>query len=605
MPRFRHHGLQAARSMLIACLFAIALAHPAAASPKVVRAGHSLSRADRLLVVHARRAARCRRRCSDERRAVQRSGDRLTSSSRRLARIVQATTVSAAARRQAVPVIRVRGTRLSWRHVSRLRTYVLARAVPGQPLAFALIHGTRTTPPAVPGVTVTYSVRRAVSASQWAPPVAIAYPAAAPAPTKRSRPVDAPSVSASPQAVRWTRVRGVRDYIVEAAAPGLPTTYRVVRGTSVTPASLPGRTVSYSVRTAARNSAWAPALPVAFPAPVAPPPAAPDPAAAGGTTPAAAPAPTFQFGINSGGSAIFQLSAVRPLGARHARIEFPIETPVAEIAPTVETYARAGIQTLLLASFNGRLPSSDEARKLGAWAAAFGPGGTLWQGTGVPVSLQLAQIEFGNETNNPYQYTDASRGDDWWYDPAFLTRARTYAQRVKDAALAIRAANPAVGLLAVGDQYSGRTTWVDSMFQAVPDLGSYVAGWTVHPYGKEWSVGMDTMLAAFARHGAPARPLYATEMGFSTDDGRCLSDNYGWNKCMGFPEAATSLHATVTAMRARYGTRLAAIYLYAATDQSPPGETSDRERYFGALRLDRSPKGAYTTEVKQLLAASG
>ena len=41
--------------------------------------------------------------------------------------------------------------------------------VPGQPETFTAVSGTSTTPPAVPGKTVTYSVRTAVDGSAWAP----------------------------------------------------------------------------------------------------------------------------------------------------------------------------------------------------------------------------------------------------------------------------------------------------------------------------------------------------------------------------------------------------------------------------------------------------
>ncbi|HYM54881.1 MAG TPA: hypothetical protein VES97_05925, partial [Solirubrobacteraceae bacterium] len=162
-----------------------------------------------------------------------------------------------------------------------------------------------------------------------------------------------------------------------------------------------------------------------------------------------------------------------------------------------------------------------------------------------------------------------------------------------------------VGLLGIADQYGGHTTWVEAMFRAVPDLGRRVAGWTVHPYGADWRTPIDDLIAGTRAHGAPSDiPIYVTEWGLSTDDGRCLGDNFGWNDCMTYEEAANVLASTVGAMRSRYGSRLGAFYLFQARDQKPSGASTDREGYFGALRSDLAPKGAYTAEVRSLLTAN-
>ena len=147
------------------------------------------------------------------------------------------------------------------------------------------------------------------------------------------------------------------------------------------------------------------------------------------------------------------------------------------------------------------------------------------------------------------------------------------------------------------------------MFKAVPNLAQMVAGWTVHPYGPNWQSRLDALVSQTAASGAPSSffliPIYVTEWGLATDNGRCLSDNYGWNKCMSYAEAASALASTVTEMRARYGSRLRGFYLYQAQDQSASGTSSDREQYFGVLQNDGSPKGAYTAEVQSLLSQFG
>jgi hypothetical protein len=57
-------------------------------------------------------------------------------------------------------------------------------------------------------------------------------------------------------------------------------------------------------------------------------------------------------------------------------------------------------------------------------------------------------------------------------------------------------------------------------------------------------------------------------------------------------------------MRARYGSRLASVFLYSTSDLKATGASDDREQYFGVLRSDKSPKGAYTSEVISQLTAN-
>ena len=85
-----------------------------------------------------------------------------------------------------------------------------------------------------------------------------------------------------------------------------------------------------------------------------------------------------------------------------------------------------------------------------------------------------------------------------------------------------------MGLLAQADNASGN--WVKSMYHAVPSLSSYVAGWTIHPYGVGWQTRLQDLISQTAAQGAPSTiPIDITEWGLTTDNGRCLSDNYGLN----------------------------------------------------------------------------
>lgn len=328
----------------------------------------------------------------------------------------------------------------------------------------------------------------------------------------------------------------------------------------------------------------------------APPAPAEEAKQAPGETSTSQPA-TFQPGINSGSAAVWELPGATLLGAKLVRVEVPIAETAQEFAPVVAAYAEQGIRVAPLASFYGTLPTPAQARNLASFASAYGPGGTFWSShTGGQYAIRT--IEFGNETSDSYQYADNS--------PAgYASRARTYALRFAEAAAAIRAVNPGVGLLALADSGNAGPIWVQSMFAAVPGLGSMVAGWTVHPYGPKWRAKLEELVSQTAAQGAPSTiPVDVTEWGLTTDNGRCLSENYGWNPCMAYGEAGEVLSRTVGEMRQSLHGRLGQLLLYQIRDQRPSGESTDREYYFGAVQRELQPKGAYTTAVKAFLASS-
>jgi hypothetical protein len=397
----------------------------------------------------------------------------------------------------------------------------------------------------------------------------------------------APVLRVSGTAVLWTRVADVNRYVLATKVPGGATTYRVVTGTSVTPPAVPGQKVDYGLRADVAGSAWAREVSITHPA------TAPTPAPA-------TPNPGFQVGVVSGSDVVNEARTTAKLGAKVVRVEFAIDTPAANLRPAISAHAANGTRVLPLAGFHGRMPNLAEARNVAAWAREFGPGGSFWA-TRADGHLAVRAIEFGNETSYGYQYGDQ------WDKPSYSARAREYALRLEDAHEAVRAANPQVGLLGqIEDANTGSQNWIDGVFAAVPDISSRVVGWTIHPYGprRNWEARMDRTLAWAAARGAQPRPLWITEWGLSTDNGRCLSDNYTWDKCMTYASAATNLSTTVAEMRAKYGTKLAAFFLYQARDQAASGTSTSREHYFGALRSDLSDKGAYSSVVRSLLAGS-
>jgi 3-methyladenine DNA glycosylase Mpg len=51
------------------------------------------------------------------------------------------------------------------------------------------------------------------------------------------------------------------------------------------------------------------------------------------------------------------------------------------------------------------------------------------------------------------------------------------------------------------------------------------------------------------------------------------------------------------------GSRFGMFMLYQVRDQQVTGTSTEPEAYFGALQHQAQPKGAYTTQVQELLAS--
>lgn len=306
--------------------------------------------------------------------------------------------------------------------------------------------------------------------------------------------------------------------------------------------------------------------------------------------------PSFQPGLNSGWEPTWDVEGAAKLGAKIVRLDVSINDSAKSMESIVADYAAEGIQVELLADFNAALPTPTEATNLASWAKTFGPGGSFWANRSNG-QLAVKMIEFGNETSYEYQFADDSTA-------GYAGRAQTYALRFKEAATAVSAANPSVGMLAQGDAGNAGSTWITNMFKAVPNLGQYVAGWTIHPYGPGWRSRFEALIAETAAQGAPSNiPIDVTEWGLSTDNGKCLTENYDWNVCMSYNEAGEVLTRTVSEMRQMLGSRMGLFMLYQVRDKVVPGASNNREEYFGALQHELAPKGAYTTAAQALMAS--
>jgi hypothetical protein len=616
----------AALAVIAACACASSARAAGARGASPLLAGNALNaaavlsdRADHLLVSDARAFARCvqrrasRARCRSQRAAVQAAGRRLAREQRRLARVARATSGTREARAALArrsPVLSLSGERLVWTRNPRIHTYLLVSKAPGQAPHYTLVHGTSDVPPPVPGTSVDYRVRTAERWSAWSDPQQISYPApsdppsstsgtpsGAPPPSRRETgdPQGAPTISVSGETLTWQRVDGIRTYVLLSRLADGAETYSAVVGTTAIPAPVPGETVRYSVRTAVGGSAWSAEVAISYPT------------EAGASEPTESPAapsesgqtetdPNFQPGLVSGTNMNEDLRGAVLLGAKVVRVGFSIAASVAELEPVIAGYASEGIRVQPLAEFYERMPSASEAENLASWARAFGSGGTFWTGRS-DGRLAIGAIEFGNETDSGAQYATSAGS------PAYTALAEAYATRFREAAVAVQASGAHVGLLAQDDDQTG--DWMRGMYAAVPDLTSYVAGWTIHPYGGEQynRERLAALISQTAERGASTIPIDITEWGVSTDGGDCVSFNEGLNTCMSYEEAAHELDGTVAWIKQLLGARLGDFFLYQVRDQQAAGATSNWQAYFGLLQHELQPKGAYTTAAQALLAS--
>jgi hypothetical protein len=120
-----------------------------------------------------------------------------------------------------------------------------------------------------------------------------------------------------------------------------------------------------------------------------------------------------------------------------------------------------------------------------------------------------------------------------------------------------------------------------------------------HPYGPGWADRLYDLKRDLADVGWTGTQIWATETGVASDNGRTLTDNYGWNRAMTYAEAATTTERIVDGLRAG---GVARVMLYMGTDYAAPGASNEREYYFGLTTSTNGDKGALTVAARSLLS---
>jgi len=380
------------------------------------------------------------------------------------------------------PVIHVSGETLSWAAVANVSAYGFVRKVSGEADQYSLIHTTSITPPAVPGATVHYSVRTDVDGSPWASEVSITYPSSDP-----TSPVTPPVL-----------------------------TTPVVTTPVVTP-------------------------PVVTPPVTTPPVVPPTETGSEGTPGVSGGSETFGLpfvkGINAslegeGSNGPEDIAKMRSLGVSWTRedlawSEAEPEKGVFNWTSFDRLVAEAKANGITVLPILGYAPSWTSPTNAAAYAefvaaavARYGPG----------TSANLQWWELWNEPYFSYAWDNKT------------PEPEAYARDYVAAAEAAKSVAPSVKLLIAADyQESAQTggtspeekTWISDMFTAVPTLGKWIDGVSVHPYGGDPSLPLkqaggyldtsgqwgfariNTIREKFLAHGVNV-PFWITEEGWST-----------------------------------------------------------------------------------------
>ncbi len=525
-----------------------------AATPRVLlKAAARSSAADNGLVYTAIGLRNCRLAhthhpalCTRARQAFKRAGRALTGAERVLAQVVSATGKRNALASSALvgaPRLTVSGYRLHWTRMARAHAYVLRRQVRAQKAQYSVVKGTSAEPPPVPGAGVSYSVRAATYRAVWSPVQVIPYRA-----PEWVNERAAPVVTVTGESLSWTDIAKVTSYIVETKASGISPQDAVVAATTLSPTGTAGTTVRYRVRTAIYGSAWSPEVAVFFPKeepkaeePKAEEPKAEEPKA---EEPKAQAPPAAEFGLPfvkgivedpagwGEGAAPKIGTEIHTLGAEWVRIDLPWK----EVMPspgvydwsnfdnTVRVTEAMGLHILPILGYAPSWTSPTNAAGYAEFVAAavarYGPG----------TAANLQWFELWNEPYFSYAWSNK------------MPEPEAYARDVVAASEAARKIAPSAKFLVAGEYADGEqtggtsqweTAWNTDMFIAEPDLGKWVDGVAVHPYGDDpslpvtgpgafrdatggWSFQrIDSIHEQFTSHGVNV-PFWITEVGWST-----------------------------------------------------------------------------------------
>jgi Beta-galactosidase len=217
----------------------------------------------------------------------------------------------------------------------------------------------------------------------------------------------------------------------------------------------------------------------------------------------------------------------------------------------------------------------------------YGPHGSFFTEHPELATYAITTYEIWNEPYYP-------GGSDNTYDPA------RYANLVKAAATAGRAADPTTKYLLAADVDAGQqtgntwTNWVDALYQALPNLNTYFDAVAIHPYGTNTttltSIGDDQIRRtelihqAFTNHNATNKPLWITEVGWPT----CTQGPL----CVTPTQQATNTTTLFNYIHTTWAPYVKAAFIFNYQDYG--GDPTYTEDNYGLVAQDNTPKPALT-----------
>ena len=217
------------------------------------------------------------------------------------------------------------------------------------------------------------------------------------------------------------------------------------------------------------------------------------------------------------------------------------------------------------------------------WVVAFirryGKGGAFWS--------EHPALDAGK-----YAITTFELGNEPYFGGM---NAGSYAETVRPTLEAVKQLNLPAELIIPSYIYGSNTSWIDTLYQRIPNLNELFYAFADHPYwyghspdqggdGNSPFERIETLRRKMAEHGAGEKPLFLTEYGESTAN--CGSE------CVSESVQAEHLKTMLDAAVNRTSWHVEMLDFFQIRDWAT--NSSDREQQFGLLRANGTAKPAYS-----------
>jgi hypothetical protein len=183
--------------------------------------------------------------------------------------------------------------------------------------------------------------------------------------------------------------------------------------------------------------------------------------------------------------------------------------------------------------------------------------------------------------------------------------AKQYAAAVRPTLEAVHSQNLPAKLILPSVIFGSDTSWMDTLYQSIPNLNEYFYAFADHPYwyGQSPSTPgngsplerLATLRKRMNEKGASNKPIFITEYGESTAD--CGEE------CVSEAEQAAHISTLLNGVLTHPEWGVEMISFFQLHDWAT--ESDEREEQFGILRQDGTPKPAYSIVQSAMTKYSG